>query len=399
MSLYYPSFKESREIGQGVYKGKSSIDRYIGEHAVLLTGFDKEEDGTEVFEFKNTSGLAFGAQGFGKLKRDLIISISYPKGVLKVDKIDKDGIGHKYIMVRGLQIHVAEIGAGSSVVLFYYGFPEMWYSWRYQMLAVANKGFRAIVPDYQGYGVSEMPQEPEKTTFLRLVNDLFAVLRNMGISKVFLVAKGFGVQIASLFAIRHQEMVNGIITIGPPSIPGTQFSPFQNLSPKCYLSRWKDPQKAKDEFNCLDPKAIVRKIYILFSQDEIPETCDGENNLDLIDDSLCPSWITEDDLTFYGTWYERTGFSTALKVPLSLDENVKLVNQQIRVPALMIIAGKDHLLKFPGIHDYIQCERVNKFVSDLEMKYLPEGTHFVQEQLPDDVNEAILTVMSKHSLL
>ncbi|XP_027111841.1 uncharacterized protein [Coffea arabica] len=135
MSLYYPSFKESGEIGQGVYKGKSSIDRYIGEHAVLLTGFDKEEDGTEVFEFKNTSGLAFGAQGFGKLKRDLIFSISYPKGVLKVDKIDKDGIGHKYIMARGLQIHVAEIGAGSSVVLFCYGFPEMWYSWRHVIIS------------------------------------------------------------------------------------------------------------------------------------------------------------------------------------------------------------------------------------------------------------------------
>lgn len=171
---------------QGAYKGKTSTgnDRYIGEHAVLLTGFDKDEDGTELFEFKDTRRLAFGDQGFGKLKRDLIYSISYPKGVLKVDKIDRDGIGHRYIMVRGLQIHVAEIGTGSGVVLFCYGFPEIWYSWRYQMLAVANKGFRAIAPDYRGYGVSEMPKEPEKTTFLRLVNDLFAVLRNMRISKV-----------------------------------------------------------------------------------------------------------------------------------------------------------------------------------------------------------------------
>ncbi|KAB1227441.1 Bifunctional epoxide hydrolase 2 [Morella rubra] len=48
---------------------------------------------------------------------------------------------------------------GPNVVLFLHGFPEIWYTWRYQMIALANAGFRAIAPDYRGYGLSDVPPE------------------------------------------------------------------------------------------------------------------------------------------------------------------------------------------------------------------------------------------------
>lgn len=73
-------------------------------------------------------------------------------------------IQHKFVDVRGLELHVAEIGTG-PVVVFLHGFPEIWYSWQYQMIAVANAGFRAIAPDFRSYGLSQQPNEPEKTTF------------------------------------------------------------------------------------------------------------------------------------------------------------------------------------------------------------------------------------------
>ncbi|KAM3198886.1 hypothetical protein P3L10_034366 [Capsicum annuum] len=99
-----------------------------------------------------------------------------------------EGIEHKYIEVNGLKLHLAETGSGNSpVVVFLHGFPEIWYSWRRQMMAVAKAGYRAIAPDFRGYGLSDQPPQPEKTTFLDLTKDILALLDALNISKDLLL--------------------------------------------------------------------------------------------------------------------------------------------------------------------------------------------------------------------
>lgn len=94
-------------------------------------------------------------------------------------------IEHNYVPVNGLNLHVAEIGSASSpAVVFLHGFPEIWYSWRHQMVAVAGAGYRAIAPDYRGYGLSDPPPEPEKAKFMDLVADLLALLDALNLTKV-----------------------------------------------------------------------------------------------------------------------------------------------------------------------------------------------------------------------
>lgn len=95
-----------------------------------------------------------------------------------------DQVEHKYIEVNGQKLHVAEAGNGSKTVLFCHGFPEIWYSWRHQMVAVAKAGYRAIAPDYRGYGLSDPPFVPEKTTFVDFADDLHSLLHFLGIPKV-----------------------------------------------------------------------------------------------------------------------------------------------------------------------------------------------------------------------
>ena len=68
----------------------------------------------------------------------------------------------------------------------------------------------------------------------------------------------------------------------------------------------------------------------------------------------------------------------------------------VKVPVLFIMGNKDYTLKFPGIEDYINSGKLNEFVPDLEIVFLPEGTHFVQEQSPDQINELILTFLRKY---
>ncbi|KAE9444545.1 hypothetical protein C3L33_23557, partial [Rhododendron williamsianum] len=94
-----------------------------------------------------------------------------------------DQIQHKYVEVNGLKLHVAETGTGPTTVMFLHRFPEIWYSWRHQMITVANAGYRAIAPDYRRYGLSDPPSEPEKTSHVDFVDDMVALLDALDIPK------------------------------------------------------------------------------------------------------------------------------------------------------------------------------------------------------------------------
>ncbi|XP_059295104.1 uncharacterized protein LOC132048212 [Lycium ferocissimum] len=311
-----------------------------------------------------------------------------------------DQIEHKLVKVNGLKLHIAEIGNGSSpVVLFLHGFPEIWYSWRHQIVAVANAGFRCIAPDYRGYGLSDPPPQPEKTTFSDFINDLIALLDALGISKVTLVAKDFGAKLAQIVVLLHPERVTGVVTLGSPFTPLGPRKFLEALPESLYISRWQEPGKAEADFGRLDFKTVLRNIYILFSRNDIPIAAPNQEIMDLVDSSTpLPPWFSDEDLSAYGALYEKSGFRTALQVPYrSLNEEFNISNQIIEVPALLIMGEKDYTLKFPGIQDYIRSGRVKCFATNLEIVYLPEGSHFVQEQLPDQVNELILKFLKSHS--
>ncbi|GKV00901.1 hypothetical protein SLEP1_g13512 [Rubroshorea leprosula] len=120
-----------------------------------------------------------------------------------------DNTQHNFITVQGLKLHLAELGSGHgpNVVLFLHGFPEIWYSWRHQLVAVANAGFRAVAPDYRGYGLSDPPPEPEKATFADLISDVVAIIDHLGVNKVFVIGKDTGGLVANFFAVLHPDRV------------------------------------------------------------------------------------------------------------------------------------------------------------------------------------------------
>ncbi len=66
---------------------------------------------------------------------------------------------HSTVAANGIRIHVAEAGKG-PLVLLVHGFPELWYSWRHQLPALAAAGFRAVAIDQRGYGRSSKLHDP-----------------------------------------------------------------------------------------------------------------------------------------------------------------------------------------------------------------------------------------------
>ncbi|CAL9012620.1 unnamed protein product [Prunus brigantina] len=308
-------------------------------------------------------------------------------------------IQHTNVQVRELKLHVAEIGSGPKVVLFFHGFPEIWYTWRHQMVAVANKGYRAIAFDHRGYGLSEQPAEPEKATLLDLVDDAVALLDSLGIDKAFIVGKDFGALSAYRLGVLHPEWVSAIITLGTPFIqPGPSVVQNHPLPEGFYISRWQEPGRAEADFGRFDVKTVIRNIYILFSRSEIPIAAADQEIMDLVDPATpLPPWFSEEDLSVYASLYEKSGFCFALQVPYrKLKVDRSLIDPKVSAPSLLIVGEKDYSLKMPGVNNYIRTGAMKHLVPDLDIKFIEEGTHFMHEQFPEQVNQLIIAFLGKH---
>lgn len=269
------------------------------------------------------------------------------------------------------------------------------------MIAVANAGYRAIAIDFRGYGLSDEPAEPEKATFNDLVEDIVSLLDSLGINKAFLIGKDFGAIPAYMVAAVHPERVSGVITLGVPfMLPGPSAIQNHLLPEGFYVSRWQEPGRAEADFGRFDVKTVIRNIYTLFSSSEVPVAAETQEIMDLFDPSApLPPWLSEEDLSVYTSLYEKSGFRFALQVPYrTLNVDHGIADPKIKVRSLLIMGEKDYVLKFPGMEEYIRSGVVKHFVPDLDIKFMPEGNHFVHEQLPEQVNELIITFLDKHSI-
>lgn len=268
------------------------------------------------------------------------------------------------------------------------------------MVAVAGAGFRAIAPDYRGYGLSDQPPEPEKATFRDLVDDLLAILDSFEIPKAFLIGKDLGVRPAYHFALLYPEKVAGVVTLGVPFLlTGPEAFPREFLPKGFYMLRWQEPGRAEKDFGRFDVKTVVKNIYILFSGSELPVAREDQEIMDMVDPSTpLPPWFSEEDLDNYAALYEKSGFRTPLQVPYrAWLEDYGVSELKVKVPALLIMGDKDYALKFLGLSEYITSGKVKEYVPDLEIIFMPEGTHFVQEQLPALVSELVISFLNKHT--
>ncbi|KQJ97299.1 uncharacterized protein LOC100835957 [Brachypodium distachyon] len=306
-------------------------------------------------------------------------------------------IEHSRIAVRGLNLHVAQSGTGElGTVIFLHGFPEIWYSWRHQMQAVAAAGYRAVALDWRGYGLSDQPPEKETASRDDLVEDLLALLDALAVHKAFLIAKDFGAMPAYDFALRHPSRTSGVMCLGIPYLHGG--SPFTTLPEGFYILRWREPGRAEADFGRYDVKRVVQTIYILFSRSEIPIANEDQEIMDLADLSTpLPEWFTEKDLDVYASLYEKSGFGYPLQMPYrSLHKTQPVEDPKFQVPVFVVMGEKDYVFKFPGVEAVLKDGVMEKFAPDLKITYVPEGSHFVQEQFPDMVNELLLGFLRDH---
>ena len=121
-------------------------------------------------------------------------------------------IKHRSVDSNGIRIHVAECGEGPLVVLVH-GFPESWYSWRYQLPSLADAGYRAVAIDVRGYGRSSAPKAVEDYRMVKKVGDIVGLVGALGEARATLIGHDWGAPIVWTSALLRPDLFRGVAGI------------------------------------------------------------------------------------------------------------------------------------------------------------------------------------------
>ena len=134
------------------------------------------------------------------------------------------------VPVDGGRIHLVEQGAG-PLVLLVHGFPESWYSWRHQLPALADAGYRAVAIDVRGYGRSSKPTAVDEYRLVRLVADNLGVLDALGSDTAVIVGHDWGSPIAWTSALLRPDRFRALATLSVPYASPGPTRPTDAASP------------------------------------------------------------------------------------------------------------------------------------------------------------------------
>jgi epoxide hydrolase A/B len=292
-------------------------------------------------------------------------------------------IRHRQVRVGDVELHVAEQGEGRPVLLLH-GFPELWYSWRHQMAALADAGFCAVAPDMRGFGRSSAPEAVEAYDIVELCSDVAGLLDDLGAEKAAIVGHDWGATVAWYFALMHPERTACVAGLSVPIVPNPPAPPVglmrEHLGEDFYIVWFQEPGVA-DEALARDPRRTLLT----------PAVWTAAWAADESENPRVPAFMTEEDVAIYVQEYERTGFTGGLNWYRNIDRNrertLEYDDRKIEMPALFMAGTRDSTMK------WMSPEVMDGRVPDLRSELVDGAGHWLQQERPDEVNGALLALL------
>ncbi|WJX79792.1 hypothetical protein P8452_62875 [Trifolium repens] len=313
-------------------------------------------------------------------------------------------IEHTTVHTNGIKMHVASIGSG-PVILFLHGFPELWYSWRHQLLSLSALGYRAIAPDLRGYGDTDAPSSASSYTPLHIVGDLVGLLDALAVDRVFLVGHDWGAAMAWYFCLLKPDRVKALVNMSVvfrsrnPSRKPVQTMRAM-MGDDYYMCRFQKPGEAEEEFARAGAARIIKSFLTMRDPRPlcVPKEIGfgGSPNTPI----TLPKWLSEEDVNYYATKFEQKGFTGGLNYYRALDLTWELMapwtGEQIKVPVKFIVGDLDLTYNTPGVKEYIHNGGFKRQVPYLQEMVVMEGVaHFINQERPEEISAHIYDFIKK----
>lgn len=308
------------------------------------------------------------------------------------------GVSQRRIETNGIQLNIAEAGKGPLVLLLH-GFPESWYSWRHQFAPIAAAGYHVVAPDMRGYGKSDKPHEITAYTQVEVVKDIIGLIPALGYETAIVIGHDWGAPTAWSTALNHPDKVRAVGGLSVPFMPRSPVQPMPMMREMFkgqffYQLYFFEPGVAEAEFE-KDIRLCLKKFLVLGGGEtdltSLPEKSEHDDMFsNLPEPEALPKWLSENDLDFFASEFERSGMRGPLNYYRNHDLTWKLTEgapTEIHQPAMFLAGANDGVVTMaaPAI------EMMPHFVKDLRInRMLPGIGHWTQQEAPEATNAAIL---------
>jgi pimeloyl-ACP methyl ester carboxylesterase len=310
----------------------------------------------------------------------------------------------RLVDTNGIQLATYEMGEGPPVILLH-GFPELAFSWRFQLPALADAGYRAIAVDQRGYGRSSVPEGVDEYGVEKFIGDIHGLLDALEIENATFVGHDWGALTLWYMAQLAPQRIERLIQLNIPHFPRPPMDPIalmrERFGEDFYIVNFQDSDEADRAF-ASDPKhffdMMMRRKQITRAQfDQLPKEMQVLSLLRVFarEESSGEPLLTDDERDVYASAFERTGFTGAINWYRNWTKNwqkLEGVEQRIDIPTLFIGAVDDVIIAPEHI------EGMKPLVNDLEIHMLDDCGHWSQQEHPDDVNRIIIDWLGRRRI-
>jgi len=313
----------------------------------------------------------------------------------------------QYAEVNGVRLAYYEAGPkGGLPVVLCHGFPELAFSWRHQIKALADAGRWVIVPDQRGYGLSERPQAVEAYDIAHLTGDIAGLLDHVGAEKAIVCGHDWGGIVVWQMPLRHPGRVGGVIGLNTPFMPRAPADPIEimrrRFGEEMYIVHFQKPGEA----DAILAQDVARAMSFFLRKPmpgappasgglagEAPRDGGSAFALVRILEAYDPAHdprepiLSDAEMAVFVDTFRRTGFTGGINWYRNFTRNwaqSEGIADRVEVPSLMVMAEHDAVLP-PSAADGMEA-----FVPDLEKALIKDSGHWTQQEQPEAVNRVII---------
>ena len=291
---------------------------------------------------------------------------------------------------------VHELGKGPPVILLH-GFPEIAFSWRHQLPALAAAGYRAIAPDQRGYGATDKPGSVGDYTIQHLIADVTGLLDALSLERALFIGHDWGAFVLWQMALLEPARMAGLINLTIPFFARRPAEPIKLmrdfLGDDFYIVNFQDSNEADLKCNA-DPAHVFD---VMMRRNQVTrgqfETLPKEKKVFSLLKALARTelrgepLLTDEEHQVFTEAFKSGGFTGPINWYRNWSHNWESsadVDQTVNVPTLFI-GAEDDVLVSPA---HIEAMKPN--VSDLEIQIIKNCGHWTQQEKPGEVNSIIL---------